>query len=407
MPKGVQNANPEILQRLKAKVALSISFSLNANKNYDLLSAVIFERTGALLSNSTLRRVFQYDSNSHPTQSSLDLISQAIGYSGWDEFVEKENPYPQTDLSQVITMFRLRGLGEHGQTWLILDTYSAHPDFFKLYNAVAQIAIASRDVEFLSRIFDIKGVFDPNRDTLPIMYFIHSLVIGLNQASLMPELVGYYGSSKNAQDHLIESYVDEDNLNGYYYELLQVYHEHKTTAEAQLFYHCLMYQRAIENGRATAPHREFIFRFDGATPVHNLPKGRRFAILMLEAGDSAVALKSLLDETQSLFYTLSVIARITTALHMVKLLFIQRKDELIGNILLLAPEINRAGKNIDDLTNINQIKIYRAYSLFMKGLREEALCKLNEFDPLMVHAFINNHIMDDFRVISGLIKEGP
>jgi hypothetical protein len=128
---------------------------------------------------------------------------------------------------------------------------------------------------------------------------------------------------------------------------------------------------------------------------------------MLEAGDSAVALKSLLDETQSLFYTLSVIARITTALHMVKLLFIQRKDELIGNILLLAPEINRAGKNIDDLTNINQIKIYRAYSLFMKGLREEALCKLNEFDPLMVHAFINNHIMDDFRVISGLIKEGP
>jgi hypothetical protein len=104
-----------------------------------------------------------------------------------------------------------------------------------------------------------------------------------------------------------------------------------------------------------------------------------------------------------MFHTLNDIARLTTALYMVKLLFIKRKDELIENVLSLTPESDDIGKNIDDLTNINQIKIYKAYSLYQKGEKENALRKLNEFDPLLVHAFIYNHIMNDYRVISDLV----
>ena len=403
MPKGVQNMNQEILERLRAKVAQSLSFSLNSNKSYNLLSNIIFDRTGALLSNSTLRRVFQYDSVNNPTKSTLDLICKSIGFNNWDDFVEKEKTHSQSDLSQVITIFRLQGIRDHAQTFRTLEKYSDHPDFFNLLDDVVQIAISNRDIEFLSKIFDLEDAFKTERNPILIIYFIHKLVIGLNKSGLMPRLIELYGANPRAHAHLIESFVDEDNMNGYFYDLMQVYHKHKKTPEAQLFYHCLMYQYTLENEMATTQHLDFIRQFSDAIPIHNLPKGRRFAILMLETNDMVKTIPDILNNTRSMFHTLNDIARLTTALYMVKLLFIKRKDELIENVLSLTPESDDIGKNIDDLTNINQIKIYKAYSLYQKGEKENALRKLKEFDPLLVHAFIYNHIMNDYRVISDLV----
>ncbi len=403
MPKGVQNINPEKLVRLKIKLAEDLSISLNANKDYNLLSDVIYERTGALLSNSTLRRVFQYGSDNHPTQSTLDLICKCIGLHSWYEFTEKENLSLQFDLSQLITMFKLQGLQDQVQTRQILEKYSDHPDFFKLLDAIAQIAIANRDIQFLSKLFDIEGVFDKNQNLLPIIYFIHTLVIGLNQSGLMPELAEYYGANPRAQVYMVELYVDEDNLNGYYYTLLQVYHRHKTTAEALLFYNCLMYQQAIENKLSGGPWLEFIRQFSEAKIVHHIPRGRRYAILLLEAGDRVEAKAEILHKTANLYHDLNDVDKITTALYMVKLLFLKREDELIDKVLFLAPDTSGAGKNIDDRTNINQIKIYRAYSLFRKGEKSDAAVKLKEFDTLMVQAFIYKHIMHDYKIIFDLI----
>lgn len=404
MPKGVQNTNPEILERLRTKVAQSLAFPLNSNKSYNLLSNFIFERTGALVSNSTLRRVFQYNNYNHPTKSTLDLICKSIGFQDWDDFIEKDRNHSQLDLSQLITMFKLQGIGNHAQTWQTLDELSDHPNIFNLLDTVVQIAISNRDIVFLSRIFELDKIFDQSRNPIPIIYFIHNLVISLNKSGLMPELVEYYGASKNAQDHLIESYVDEDNLNGYFYDLLQVYHRHKITLEAQLFFHCLMYQRAIENNLSTRQHLDFIIQFNDSIPIHHIPKGRMLAILMLEANDQTETIDEILNKTRELFHNLNEIEKITTALYMLKLLFFKQKNELMDKVLLFAPDISGADKNIDDRTNINQVKIYRANSLFQKGEKENALLKLNEFDPLLVQAFIYNHIMNDYRIISDLIK---
>lgn len=402
MPKGVQNTNPEILEKLKLKVAQMLAVPLNSNKSYDLLTHAIFEHTGALLSNSTLRRVFQYECGNHPTKSTLDLICKSIEFRDWDDFIEKEKKLLQSDLSQLITMFKLQGLGEHGKTKQILEKFSTHPNFLNLLDNIVQIAITNRDVEFLSKLFELEGLFDSTHDPIQIIYFMQKLVIGLNQSGLMNELVGYYGANPKAHVYMVEWFVDEDNLNGYYYQLLQIYHHHKTTPEALLFYNCLMYQYALENNLATSPWIDFIRQFNSTEPIHHIPMGRRFAILMLESVDPGET-DDILNKTRDLFRNLNDIETITTALYMVKFLFYKRKDEMIDKVLLLTPDISGADKNIDDLTNINQVKIYRSYSFYQKGEKEKALSKLNEFDPLLVQAFIYNHIMNDYRVISDLI----
>lgn len=404
MPKGLQNTDSEILNRLKAKVAHSIEIPLNCNKNYDLLSKVIFDRTGAILSNSTLRRVFQYECCNKPTKSTLDLICKSIGFNDWDEFAENEKPNSQADLSQVITMFKLKGIGNHIRTLQILGDFSNHPNIFNLLETVVQIAILNRDKVFLRSVFEIDKIFNSTPHNTALIYFVHSYVISLNQSNLMPELIVYLGASKNAQTHLIEGYVDEDNLNGYFYDLLQVYHKNKRTPEAQLFYHCLMYQRAIENNLPENQHFDFIFQFDDSLTIHHIPKGRRYSILLLTSSDIKDTITDILDKAKVLFNSLNEVDKTTTALHMVKLLFIKLKGHLISKILLLAPENGSTYKNIDHVTNINQLKIYRAYSLFTSGETEKAKVKLDEFDPMLVHAFIYKHIIDDYKAIYNIIN---
>jgi hypothetical protein len=166
-----------------------------------------------------------------------------------------------------------------------------------------------------------------------------------------------------------------------------------------------MYQRALENNLDTQPHLDLIRQFSDEIPVHHIPKGRSLAILMLDAGQDTEATDRLLERTRHLFQHIGEIAAITTALYMVKLLFIQRKDALIHAVVALAPETGSAARNIDDLTNINQFKIYRAYSLYKRGQKANALRMLDEFDPLMVQAFIYNHIMNDYKLISALVRD--
>lgn len=404
MPKGVQNANPVRLERLRAKVAQSLAFSLNSNKSYNLLSNIIFEQTGAMLSNSTLRRVFQYDSENHPTKSTLDLICKCIGFHDWDDYIEKERNHSQNDLSQVISILKLQGIKDHALTKQIIKTYSDNPDFFILMDTVVQVAIKSHDVPFLKELFDLPGVFDRERDPTDIFYFTHSLVMDLNQSGLMPKLINAYGKSPLAHVYIVECYVDEDNLNGYYYDLLQVYQQYKKTPQSLLFYNCLMYQRAIEHSLPKNPWADFVLNFDETILIHHIPGGRRLAILLLEANGKEEIITATLKKTRDLFHNLNEEQKINAALYMVKLLFHSRNNELIHEILSYAQDINSRNKHIWDRININQIKIYRAYSLFIKKDKTNALHKLNEFNPVFVDAFIHNHIMHDFQVISDLIS---
>ena len=408
MPKGVKNANPVRLERLRARVAQSLAFLLTTNKNFDVLSNIIFERTGAMLSNSTLRRVFQYDCGNNPTKTTLDLICKTIGLTSWQEFVEHENTQSLSDLTQYITIIKLQGIHNHEQTLKIITDSLNDPNFYMLLEAIVQIAITSRDMQFLGQLFDIPGMFTKENekagDDQKIFNFIHNLVIGLNQSGLMPELIEYFGSNPKAQVFVVEWYVDEDNLNGYYHQLLQVYNRHKTTPEALLFYNCLMYQHAIENKLPKKTWADAIGGFDENIDVHYIPRARRFATILLEARENSEIVSDILQKTRDFYQQLNDDEKINAALYMVKLFFVARKHEVINIILSFTQDTNAIDKPINDRVNSNQLKIYRAYTLFKKGEKTNAMHKLNEFNPVFVNTFIHNHIMHDFQVISDLIS---
>lgn len=403
MPKGLHRIDLVMLERFRAKVAQTLNLSLNSNKNYDYFSKFIFQKTHVQVSPSTLRRVFQYDSHHIPTKSTLDLVSQSIGFVNWNDFIEKEQTLSQYDLSQLISAIQLSGNPDQEQITKQIAKFKNCSNLFNLLEVIVQAAIAKRDIKLLSELFDLPDIFTFEQDSLKIYFFIHNLVSRLNQAGLMSELIPYYGASTKAQVFLVEWYVDEDNLNGYYFDLLQEYHKHKTNIEAQLFYNCLMYQHAILKDQSTQPWLDSIRDFVETEPVHPIPKARRLGTLMLETEPNVPFDELLMQEVSTFFEQLNEDDKIVTALKMIWLLYIKRRASLITFVLKFVPNIIGIEKNIWTRININQLRIYRAYSYLSTNEKEKAKKELAQFDSFLVNNFIHNIIMSDYNSVVKLI----
>lgn len=402
MPKALLDLNKKMLEKLRQRLAKRVNVSFNNNKSYTGISEFVFDRTHFHISPSTLRRVFQYDSPHTPTKSTLDLISQSLGYYNWEDFVEKEFELNNFDISQAISAIQIGGISSMEEIRKQVSKFIDNPNLFYLMEAIVDAGISQRDIKLLGQLFDFEDVFDFRQDSLKIYFFIHSLVIKLNRAVLMPKLISLYGASEKAREFLIEWYVDEDHLDGYYYDLLQEYIKHETGLESLLFYNCLMYQWADLKKLKTKQWLEPIREFVETEPVHPIPKARRLAILMLET-DSEKLPKFLQNEVEKYINDLNDDAKIIAVLLMLRLLFAKRRNRLVIKLLSHLPDSDEGEKDIWTQINLNQLKIYKAYALFLIGEAEKASRLLQEFEPYLVNNFIRETIFRDYKIVHQLI----
>ncbi len=403
MPKGVYSIHPERIEQLRSMVENTVGFSLHSNNNFEVLSDFIFKQTGELLSKSTLRRVFQFNTTTKPTEATLGLICKAIGFDGWEDFNHNETFELQFEIEHYISMLRMNGIMDRPLIEQILAENRENPYLVSFVDALIQVAIANRDINFLKDIFSVLAVFENLKHFHKIYFLSHTLVISLLQSGLMTELIPFYGADPKAQSYLVEWYVDEDNLNGYYYDLLQVYHQYKQTPEALLFYNCLMYQHAIDNNQVVSKWVLKVRNFKDNDTIHPIPRARRFAILLIEAlekpGELEVVRRSVVTFINSLIEN----DKILISIILCRMLFKNRCDGLLAEILALIPE--QKGKSTDVFSRIhnNQLIIYQAYNLYNQTKLQEASLKLSKFNPLLVDLFWRNSIMSDFEAVSEMV----
>ena len=399
MPKALKNLDAKMLEKLKEKLTKRVNVSFSNNKSYTRVSHFIFDKTHCNLSPSTLRRIFQYDSPYRPTKSTMDLICQSLGYLGWEDFEIKEEQIREYDLLQLISVIQIGGIGSLEDIKIQIGKFVDSPYLFNLIDTIVDASILQKDVLLLGQLFDFPGVFDFRQDSLKKFFFPHNLVVKLNRAGLMQKLVTKYGASEKAREFLVEWYVDEDNLDGYYYDLLQEYSRHKRGMEARLFYNCLMYQWADKNNKPTMEWYEPIRDFVETEPVHPIPKARRLVILMIEAAPEKSMTKAFQSELRGFLSRLNEDDKIIAVLLMVRLLFSKQRGHLITTILSYLPNTEKFDKDIWTQININQLKIYQAYAMHVTGKTENAIKLLSDFDPVLVNNFIRNTILNDHQTV--------
>lgn len=404
MPKGVYSIHPERIEQLRALVENTVGFSLHSNNNFEVLSDYIFKQTGNLLSKSTLRRIFQFNTTTKPTEATLGLICKAIGFDGWGDFNHNVTFEQQFEIEHYISMVRMNGILDQTLINQVLAENHDNPYLVSLLDALIQAAIATRDIAFLKDIFTLFAAFENLKHFHKIYFLSHTLVISLLKSGLMPELVPYYGADPKAQSYLVEWYVDEDNLNGYYYDLLQVYHQNKKTPEALLFYNCLMYQHAMTNYLDVSKWALNVRNFKDNDTIHPIPRARRFAILLIEAKEKPGELEVVRRSVVTFINSLIENDKILISIILCRMLFKKRCDDLLAEILALMPE--RKAKSADVLSRIhlNQLIIYQAYNLYKQTKLQEASLKLSKFNPMLVDLFWRNSVMSDFEEVSEMIK---
>ena len=80
---------PEIYE-LRLRIETSIKRKIQTPADFDFLRGIIWERTHEQISTSTLKRLWGYvDGVDNARNSTLNVLSKALGYENWDAFILK------------------------------------------------------------------------------------------------------------------------------------------------------------------------------------------------------------------------------------------------------------------------------------------------------------------------------
>lgn len=80
------------ISRMRKAVEACFGSSLKSSRHFEALSDSIHERTGILLSPTTLKRVWGYlDENVNPRLHTLDTLCRYAGWNGWHDFTDNQH----------------------------------------------------------------------------------------------------------------------------------------------------------------------------------------------------------------------------------------------------------------------------------------------------------------------------
>ena len=83
----------EHIDLLKRAIIECFGRTLDSPTDYDMLSADIRECTGETISSATLKRLFGYlKPSTAPRPSTLSVLARYVGYTGWSDFCQAQQP---------------------------------------------------------------------------------------------------------------------------------------------------------------------------------------------------------------------------------------------------------------------------------------------------------------------------
>jgi hypothetical protein len=215
-----------LLRELKRKLEKRADISIFSHKDCKNLSEVLSQH-GFHVSPMTLARCFGISPSAHrPFISTLDLLSKFLGYSSFYKFSAEVNDFIKFSLSRPELEFNT---GDY--------SYSA-----------LEIALRVNNWDTARRLIDsYKGKYPSSMD---FVWFLGNQVRNQNDKSGILKLLA---DTDNGRKYFFESFVDEDDPNGYFSKALLSYYKPKTSSlRDQLFLNAFLdAKRFYKNGTIT------------------------------------------------------------------------------------------------------------------------------------------------------------
>jgi len=244
MPKSVQVSEEE-RAFLRKSIEEKFGLKINSANDCELLSKIIYKEGNILISYNTLRRFFKILPNSNsPSLYTVNLLSTLIGFSDFIELREYRVNLNRDFIHENLHLFSISkeiNIGTLNEVIPLLN--EDHWENIYQLRALIDLFIKKDRTELIT-IFLNNEIDENNWDKLYKYYVafqpIHTAA-KLNNKSLISFIKSNINNSKIVQQVLLQLYVEEDCLDGYYGEWINACSTYLTT-DMQIFCTCMSLQ---------------------------------------------------------------------------------------------------------------------------------------------------------------------
>lgn len=381
MPRGIILYDKNILSNFRETVVRNLPFELNQKSKFTDFSDFVYEKSGVLLSVSTLRRLMLEDIEIMPTTATLNAVAVSIGYSNFKNFVNlSEQEVEYLSLQEMSYMHHKR-TSDFESFKEQIEKYRNTKVYFNVYQHMVYLALEDKNMEILPRVFEFPEIFKNQWEDIPLAFFITIFIQKVISDNLINQLIPHFAKNESSQLHLIEWFVDESNLSGYFGRMMDEYTKYRREPNDLLFYDSLM---AYRNIGLNLPIHKFIEKYEilpQNTFFHFFPCSRRLALLMhyyFEVEDKFLKYK---QELEDLLNSMDIKSNIRMAHFLCRIFFVCKNPNLIR---FACSRVNlKKVKDVDILTRIdaNEVVKYQAYVEFMEGKIKLAKETLQRYNP--------------------------
>lgn len=399
------------------------------SKDCEALAISIRKSCNESISATTLKRIFGFAKNiERPRLFTLDVLANYLNFADWGSLLNSTSNIENRltalhsdnthSIQQQLIMMMMTGIIDFKKVEALCIKYGACDEIINFIIDLVIFAGKSKNVLFLKQVFDLPVVYDSikkNPKLLDIRLYFIGQSVGMalrTDKTMAAELIKIYGANSVAQVILIEWFVDEDYLYGYYGALLAVYFKHKPlTSETKIFYYALKYTRAHQNKDQTKQSfwSNKIKKVALSADYHPILIGRYLGICLSE--DLDFGLEKEVEVSPFIlkcFKKYNYIQKTYLGLFALRYLFANKnKKWFIKLSELIEGELKKdklLEKDFWALKIDNQLFIYFAYAKYLSGNKRVAKTYLHKIDLHLFDVFRYRSLHKDFSDVQSLLK---
>lgn len=400
MPKPISEVDKIYVRELLNRVLAKSKVSLTSKENYFKLQDIIHKHCDASISFSTLKRWFSEKDTTNPTKALLDIFCKYIGFDNWKAYLEDIRKYDRYMLQHEISLITIQKSIDISRVKVLCERYGHISEILPFVYNLNQLAKEYKDECFFASVFALPNIFNKAYHTEYDFYYLgQSIALCMRANEEMAErLAENYCKTPIATQYCIESFVDEDYIDGYYGKWLDEYHKHNKNEESIIFYNALKYKAALINGnkKKTTYHYKQIAGIDIKIKIPAIVKQRFIAIKLIEE-------KHIPDAKKDLLYKKIVeIAEKLNGkqndypLYILRYLYKAKKYNWMIEITNLFDKYPAKTDEHWLIKSWNALQLYRAFAYYLQGRKEEAITIFNTVDPNLFDPFVYNCMMKDY-----------
>jgi hypothetical protein len=283
------------------------------------------------------------------------------------------------------------------------------PAFIPFVTETIGIAARQNNVEFLSEVFCLPRLFEPGvHNDLDLYYIGQAMGLTLrNYPELAEQLIQPLANNRNARQYLIEWFVDEDFLNGYYGKLLDAYHPHKRENIAdKLFYFALKYKQCLRGGDVVGRigwYRK-LRELKLPDPMYEILAARYLGTCLAEERDHIYQPSSPYHAIiRKYVHNFGYDKSVTFVFFLSRELYLHKRMDWLVQLVVEFENAYAQHPPTDKLhwtlNTENQAKVYLAIAAHLLGDSKKARDLIRQVDVNMFDPFIYHQIKHDFKEV--------